>query len=149
MQKWGCKSFSHMSKSCSDSPIWHNYAKLCTLPFAGLPYVAPPLTFLVCVHNKCSFLRVPCMRNKLVTKWKQSIAAYWSKKKCYLMYIVCFTAKSLMFLPISFNNFFDHSNLRTSPHKAVEVGPLIIISYYWFPKSNISQRRSRATLWLL
>ena len=42
MQKWGCKSFSHMSQFCSDSPICHNYAKLGTLPFAGLPYVAPP-----------------------------------------------------------------------------------------------------------
>ena len=39
-----------MSKFRSDSPICHNYAKLCTLPFAGLPYVAPPVPALPLVQ---------------------------------------------------------------------------------------------------
>ena len=30
----------------------------------------------VCLHNRFSSLRAPCMRDKLVTKWKQSIVAY-------------------------------------------------------------------------
>ena len=42
MQRWGCKSFSHMFQFCYDSPTCHNYDNLTILPFAGLPKVAPP-----------------------------------------------------------------------------------------------------------